>query len=373
MNQPIVFRKVSGSTLLFCCAFMLVGVTWIRGAERGRPRVVEGTIRSDSGTLLRGCYFSTDGKDRELPNPSVFDSLKSIGLNALHIYGECYKDSIGQRAEMIDSLVQWTGERGIYVVLTRGGCDKNGNFNYESVIRFWEFYGPRYADREHVIFEIMNEPEKWEAPYSSETLKMERDAYVYLRSIAPKTPICLFTYASIAELSSITQDIAALDSVVDWSNAAVAVHGYSTSISEQESVLTALQESGYPVISTEPAGIGKELGGYRKDPLILTGIYEKHGISWLQFNNVLQLTADKFFVEKIDSAGLCWTPDYGEWPGCPTEILRSSIVHQPSFSRSTRSAAVSFIPGDVSGLFIRARRGRSGKQSFYTVRGRRCR
>lgn len=158
---------------------------------------------------------------------------------------------------------------------------------------------------------------------------------------------------------------------MEWSNAAIAVHGYSASIKEQESVLTALQEAGYPVVSTEPAGIGKELGGYRKDPLILTGIYEEHGISWLQFSNVLQLTADNFFVDKIDSTGLCWTPDYGEWPGCSTRNLRSSIMQQPSFSPIARSAALTFIPGDVSGLLVGTSRGRRGRQFFYTVQGRR--
>jgi hypothetical protein len=128
----------------------------------------------------------------------------------------------GHNAAIVDSLIEWTREENLYLVLTIGNASQNGNFNYDYAVGFWNFYAPCYKDEPHVIFEIQNEPHQWTPPYPSDVLDMERDVYTVIRGHAPDTPILLFTYANFNNGAGALQDIAALAPTVDWSNTAVA-------------------------------------------------------------------------------------------------------------------------------------------------------
>src|SRR5665811_561372 len=57
-------------------------------ATRGRPKVANNTIVTDTGSLIRGARVSLDIWD-ETPTQADVDTIKnSRGLNAFHIYAE---------------------------------------------------------------------------------------------------------------------------------------------------------------------------------------------------------------------------------------------------------------------------------------------
>jgi hypothetical protein len=145
---------------------------------RERVQIKNGTLVTDRGTLLRGAYFSADGKISYLPSRKYITNIKKLGLNCIHVYAECPEfQKPGDKSELIDNLVKWTGDESLYLILTIGGCSRNGQFDLKFVKDFWNFYAPRYKDKTHVIYEICNEPFQWTAPYDAGTIDMEKTVY----------------------------------------------------------------------------------------------------------------------------------------------------------------------------------------------------
>ena len=50
-------------------------------------------------------------------------------------------------------------EGGLYLIITIGCNGENGAIHdLQFVLDFWKFYGPRYKDETHVLYEAKNEP-----------------------------------------------------------------------------------------------------------------------------------------------------------------------------------------------------------------------
>jgi hypothetical protein len=222
------------------------------------------TFVADNGNLMRGPFASSEWGNP--PPLSAIQSIKNLGANAIHHYGEVFDPDYvsgvpgsgtapGYAANRIDQMVQMTRDEGLYLVLTIGNGGNNGSFNYDYVMDFWSFYAPRYKNETHVIFEIQNEPHAWSAPYPQATLDMEADAYTLIRSLAPDTPILLFSFAVLGSGPTAVADIAEVSSAasIDWTNAAVAFHGYAGHEATTTSVEHILS-AGYPVFMTEFGG-----------------------------------------------------------------------------------------------------------------------
>src|SRR5438270_8364714 len=100
-------------------------------ATRGRVKVMNNTIVTDRGTLIRGGRVSLDIWD-ETPTQADVDTMKnSRGLNAFHIYAE-YPGSgkaAGYNAAKVDKVVDLADQNDLYVVLTIGSGGANGSFN----------------------------------------------------------------------------------------------------------------------------------------------------------------------------------------------------------------------------------------------------
>ena len=306
----------------------------LQAAQRGRPRMDEArrTLVSNRGTKLRGCSYS--------PNREGLEKIRKLGLNAVHEYAEgCALKypaegarAPGYNVEKIDAAVKLTKELGLYYIMTIG--NDPGKHNKAWALDFWKFYAPRYADEPHVIYEIHNEPVKWGPPYSSDkanptgAVEMNAECWKLIRSLAPKTPILVFSYSQTHGNNSkdILADVAkfnklvAVDEKEVWSNTAIAFHGYAGSLGTIDACKGVL-EAGYPMFMTEY--YSTEWGGDNKlgrNDCELTGFLEEVGVSWLSFLYVppapwgLDVTDALRFKTPTELAGIAWKPDFGDWP-----------------------------------------------------------
>ena len=274
------------------------------GPARGRDRPVmdpaRRTFLSDRKTLLRGPRYSTD-ITYALPERRAVSGLKDRGCNALHLYAEAFSAGkpAGHNAKLIDELVRWTREDGLYLILTIGNLTKNCEFDHNYVMAFWDIYAGRYASETHVLYEIQNEPAKVPG-YSEAAMKMTRDAYAKIRSKAPDTPVLLFSYALFVNPLAVLQDIKNLGEGIDWQKTAIAFHGYA--LGDAIFCLDGVLKAGYPCFQTEFADLS------------MIRDFESRGVSWLSFVDLPQMSDDKEFKNHLDKAGIGWVPDYGQWP-----------------------------------------------------------
>jgi endoglucanase len=310
-------------------------------APRGRPTLNPAgtTFVADNGHLLRGPFASTEWTSA-VPYSEV-ERMKELGFNAVHLYAECFDSSYpdpgstapGYAVTEVDEFVDMTRELGLYLVITIGNGANNGNYNYDWVVDFWDFYAERYADETHVLFEIQNEPVAWGPPYSDPgatppgAIDMEAAAYNTIRSHAPDTPVLLFSYAVLSGTggsSAALTDISAFNAAVGgdpasiWSNAAVAFHGYGGWKGTTEAV-TDLLNAGYPCFMTEfgDSEWGTGQGGFG---VMQTSELERLEVSWLAFCYIPpwgvsdDVTVPEIYKDRVDRAGMSWVPDYGFWP-----------------------------------------------------------
>ena len=156
---------------------------------------------------------------------------------------------------------------------------------------------------------------------------MNVDLFKYIRSVAPDTPILLFSYSVIygGMGRDIVSDVTSFEQAVGggpadiWSNACIAFHGYGGALGTREPVLY-LKERGYPLFMAEYYSAVWGEGPEGVDNSILTGFCEDNGISWMSFLFTPpapwghDITDPARFANHIDAAGIGWMPDYGEWP-----------------------------------------------------------
>ncbi len=281
----------------------------------GRPILKNGTVMTSFGTLLRGPCWSLDASG-QLPDRESVREIKKFGMNSLHVYVERHDSGVpaGSYVEQADKLAEWCGEDGIYCVMVIGGGSHDGNFDLVFARKFWETYAPRYRDMPWVIYEIHNEPDrKWASPYEPETMAMEQEMYDLIRKHAPDTMVLLFTVGAQSRGEDVISDVNKLD--VDWSNAAVAFHGFGgTSVD----MVQPLKDAGISIICTE-LGITTSFSNEQVDPGAVD-ICERCGISWLVFMPINKGYLDSWrFKEELDRRNVGWTPDFGNWPSGPKE------------------------------------------------------
>ncbi len=289
-------------------------------AARGRPHInsTHTTFVADNGQLLRGAQMATDGGGT--PNQTIINSIKNYGCNCVHLYAEKSSNNLpaGSYAANVDNAVAYTRSAGLYLVITIGS---GGGATESFTTDFWNFYAPRYANETHVLYEIHNEATNG-GPSSSDVITMEKNMYTLIRSKAPNTPILLFSYVAFNSGAGIVQDINSLGTTVNWSNAAIAFHGYGEG--GRNGCRTCLQyvlNAGYPCFQTEfykwPWGTGNFNlgdGASMYQDVDEMGDFEEFGVSWLSFLTLSLVSNDTRFKSRIQNAGIVWTPDYGTWP-----------------------------------------------------------
>jgi hypothetical protein len=277
---------------------------------RGRVRLSDKTIVSDWGTVLRGCYWNPDVNRGQLPDRNLLRGIKSLGLNALHLWAECYWETPGANLACIDSCVEWCRQESLYCVICYGCCNKNNNFFIDSLTRFWQIYAPRYKDQTHVVYEIQNEPASNTDNWADSVIDMERNMYQLIRSSAPETHILFFSLSAMKGGSkSIARDVERLGPDIDWSNASIAFHGYFIYADSQATYLNQLFDQGIRMTCTEfPGGCNPEYNRYNE---VLAKTYNAQGISYL---HVCPLPSASNEIHSVVNSGVTWQPDFGNWP-----------------------------------------------------------
>jgi hypothetical protein len=278
--------------------------------DRGRVQVRDGNLLTDKGTRLRGVTLGIDSGNPSDPllEPNFFEQLSGeAGLNAFHVYLENPGDETGARVAEADALVEMTASTGMYLVLGIGGGLGGGSFDLEKVRSFWTFYGPRYAERTHVLYELQNIPDTGcDVPYGAEALAMQRTIYELIRELAPSTHVAMFSFIAEPTGASLESDLAALEGTVDWSKASVAFHAEPCAGADNLAELTAVTRA------RGVAAFASELQfrtSFEKSAQL-----EAERLGWFSFEWLVLSRDLGAFRDAHAAAGITWCPDFGTWP-----------------------------------------------------------
>ncbi len=357
------------------CALILGLLAVPASAQRGRPVIDDALgfnrLLSDKGTLLRGVSISWDGGDpygsqeKFMPSQASLDALaKDYGYNALHIYLEGDSsgntDPVGYNAEDCDVLVERCGKAGLYLIITIGCNGENGAIHSMDFIRdFWKFYGPRYKDETHVIFEAKNEPVHFTAAHWvpkdwDDQLLM----YETIREVAPDTMVLLLSYMGFRYEGAVADAVKHLtDNGVDWGNAAVAWHGYETR-QGIEACLDLFERT-----PDFPATLCTEFwpGDTVADPTVeddesYNAAFESHHVGWLQFQWLAANDAElPGLAYRLERAGVVWTPDDPacRWPASGSPTIPEDGSEIAIFDRGRQRFVASPGGGDLTATLER--------------------
>jgi hypothetical protein len=286
-------------------------------AQRDRVQVQNGTLVTDSKTLLRGaCYYTSSSYNTYdywdgFALKDDISQIKKLGLNCLHIYHESASDHYpGERAELLDSIVKWTEQESLYLIITPawwGGLESN--FVYD----FWSFYASRYNDKTHLIYEIANEP--GDIPLDSLTMDMERRAYDTIRAYDENVHV-LFITSGVEKANELIESLKYLGDSIDWGNASIAAHGYDWPSHNIPDFIQPLKDSGYAVTLTEFHSFENIYAN-----IAISRMCEKEFISYIHFLPILTMKEDpSIYIDRFESSEVRWSPDFGEWPLNITDI-----------------------------------------------------
>lgn len=327
---------------LFVFTIMVAGCATHALADRGRP-IIDDTLGfnrllSDQGTLLRGVSLSWDGGDpygsqkKFMPSQASLDALaKDYGYNTVHLYLEGDSsgntDPVGYNAADCDILVDRCGKAGLYLIITIGCNGENGAIHSMDFIRdFWRFYGPRYKDRTHVIYEAKNEPVHFTAAHwKPKDWENQVVMYDTIRGVAPDTMVLLMSFMGFRYEGAVADGVKYLtERGVDWDNAAVAWHGYETRQGIEACLELFQRTPGFPATLCTEFWPGDTVANPRiADDESYNASFESHHTGWLQFQWLAANDAElPGLAYRLEQAGVVWTPDHPEcnWPasGSPT-------------------------------------------------------
>ncbi len=319
-------------------------------SELGRLKITRGefglTITNRNGQLLRGgsVFVYQYGREIEktafMRKDSYWKLMQDNGINAVRVICfDPWQQSHGDKesnkpypfadldkAEDVDALlddldfiVDIAAKHSIHVVInyhdTGGYLDpdhtspvdkKFGSFPYlqshKYLTRFWDLVAPRYANRPHVAYELMNEPVRWNPEsYTQKNLDDIATVAKQVRTLAPETHQILISVANHQSWKPETHSVLRLAQQltkkgVDFSNASVGIHTYNPRYPKPNSskeILELMQQ--FAVVNTEanfPKSFMEELrGGTWGDPdgggmdgdLMVVQSMERMGVSWFHW------------------------------------------------------------------------------------------
>jgi hypothetical protein len=278
---------------------------------RDRVRVINGELRTDRGSLLRGVTVAPDEYPNFVVDRALFDQLKAAGLNALHVYLENWNIATGLRVAQADTIVSLAAAAGVYVVFGLGAGSQGarggpGQFDIEKVRSFWYYYAGRFAEQTHVLFEVHNYPEPaCKGTWPTATLAMEREAYQIIRRLAPQSHILLMSYGSMPTTEALNSAVDSLTGV-DWSNASIAAHDYADCVplARHHEVIEAARLRGIPILITE----------VNRDSPADVSEYELARAGWVSTRWLIVSQDWTSFRHDHGPPAATWCPDFGIWP-----------------------------------------------------------
>lgn len=260
-------------------------------AARGRVKSVDGNVRSDVGTPLRGEHLGTTlwNTDRINSDEWYVALRDKYHMNTVRLL--CYSEpliragykkdtvrsflKVEQVLPLLDSAIAKTGRLGLYAIIdhhTIGDNDTN------LAKAWWGVVASRYKDKTHVLFEVANEPVKMQArDYGVKDVEFQVTMHRFLRNLAPQTHIIhwSFMFAAPGRYNIVKQ----ADGRIDYSNASIGWHGGKTSFPAVDSMKMLA-----PIIMTEssegvPDSVSQERGA--ANYYWRVSQYESRGLSWV--------------------------------------------------------------------------------------------
>lgn len=261
------------------------------GAVRGRPAILNNTLVSDQGTLLRGGTLWFVPEDTTQYNWSISSSpwpvFTQYHLNSVRLaieYGPGVGNSLSQTESEIATAVSRATANHMYAIIDLHWS--SGEYDLPSAETFWNAIAPLYKNNTNVIFELLNEPVAWHpADYTNQNISDEETLYNIVHIAAPQTPVIMLSFAismndnnnSAPTMTTVTNKLTG----IDWANTAVGFHGYWVTNSAGEAQL----KQSYPAINTEfqtpcaqsglPEDVCQDGDTYEERTM------ERLGISWL--------------------------------------------------------------------------------------------
>lgn len=236
---------------------------------RSRPQVLNHSIYTDTGKLLRGCTM--DIRKQASPpctQQAVWDGYRALGLNVVRLGVKTDVDSAGrtlaEQLPFLDAAIECASRARMYVMVLVS--INPGGYNLTQLTEFWTAVAPRYKDRPHVFYEVTNEPVSgggfWgtAAHWTAARLTDLRGVFDIMRAGAPDTHICMFSSPNLApDAPSWLAVPAAFDASgaapVDWSKASISFHHYPGTYAFGDpdgfGGLAALQAAGYSLFMSE--------------------------------------------------------------------------------------------------------------------------
>lgn len=317
--------------------------------ELGRLKIIRGpfglTIANKKGQRLRGGsvfvyeYGREIEKTKFLRDPSYWKTMQDNGINAVRVICfDPFQQSHGDKEKSVpwpyadlndpadvaallddlDFIVSIAAQHSIHVVInyhdTGGYLDpdhsktidqETGTFPYlethDYLDRFWELVAPRYADRPHVAYELMNEPARWNPEsYTEKNLDDIATVSKSVRKMAPETHQILLSVANHQSWKPETHSVLRLAQSltkrgVDFTNASVGIHTYNPrhpKPNSSDEILEVMQK--FAVVNTE-ANFPKDYmerdgeswgdpdGGGMDGDLLVVQSMERIGVSWFHW------------------------------------------------------------------------------------------
>lgn len=221
---------------------------WRQLAYTFRLNTVRVLIYREPQAFSGGCGFNCtnfntySATDADTNKDGVLDSRDT---------GKAKWDQLMQKTiAALDLWINNAAQNGFYVIVDYHPV---GGIDMFDAREWWKVIAPRYKNRTHVIYELANEPVKWNSDlYTEADRNFQKEMFQYLRSVAPDTHIILWSFAQSKVLNSggpTMLDVVRATTGIDYSNASVGFHIYSLKDVNVNNLKRA-----YPVIQTEMGG-----------------------------------------------------------------------------------------------------------------------
>ncbi|MBS3094588.1 cellulase family glycosylhydrolase [Candidatus Pacearchaeota archaeon] len=257
----------------------------------------------------------------------------------------------------LDDWVEMSSQKNFYLMIDYHPVGGNDPMD---VKLFWELIAPRYKDRTHVIYELMNEPsilftDNYNNANNIGLVDLEVELFNLARSLAPETHLILWTFSHVKTASAKPTIDSAPE--IDYSKASVGFHIYGL----KEIYLDPIKAV-YPVFQTE---IGATLGIDEYNQRI--ALMESKGLSWItldgtKYNPPIDVTwsGDPFFTGGtitptcseglISSTCLCGGTSYSSgyccsniWQSSACSISTEDLISHWKLDETSGTTADDFI------------------------------
>ncbi len=284
-------RRASGPAVAVATAIAVIvalvgtalSVSTASAADRGRVRVLNGTVVSDLNTPLRGATDTLiQGVDRDWGFWRYLH--EKLHLNAIRFGAKTNAAwPIEQQLPALDKAVNAAAANNMYLMINNS--TKRGEYNLAELIKFWSVVAPRYKNRTHVFYEMTSEPTQggphWgdAAQYTDKVRADLMTVYRLMRAAAPNTHIVMFSGGNLYPDCTTYAAMVAKMRGIDWTRTSIGFHHYAGTAKFGEPGLICLKNK-YPLIMTETS--------FWIAPFYFLEFalnrYEKLGISWFSLD-----------------------------------------------------------------------------------------